>query len=86
MAREKKMNAFETLQTLFLHDLSELQQIQKRGWFMLPMTRVVKEEHLGRCCYLAEEFLTPADLGVLKQKLGLDERQWQAYKTKISGQ
>ncbi len=80
------MTPFETLQTLFLHDLAELQRLQKRRWFVLPMTRVVKEEHLGRCCYLAEEFLSQAELCVLKQKLGLDDRQWLVYKTKISGQ
>ena len=79
------MTTFETLQTLFLQDLQELRQLQKRGWLVLPMTRMVKEEHLGRCCFLAEEFLTPTDLRTLKQKVGLDERQWRAYKTKVSG-
>jgi hypothetical protein len=86
MTREKKMKPFEVLQALFLHDLAELQRLEKRGWFVLPMIRVVKEEHLGRCCYLAEEFLSPAELCVLKQQLGLDERRWLAYKTRISGQ
>ena len=82
-----KMNTFDTLQALFSHDLSELQQFRKRGWWrVLSMTRVVKEEHLGRCCYLAEEFLDSADLRTLKQQVGLDERQWSAYKTKISRQ
>ena len=80
------MNTFDTLQTLFLHDLRELHQLRKRGWRILPMTRVVKEEHLGRCCYLAEEFLSTAELCALKKEIGLDERQWRAYKSKISGQ
>ncbi len=80
------MNTFDTLQALFSHDLSELQQFRKRGWRVLPMTRVVKEEHLGRCCYLAEEFLSTAELCALKKEIGLDERQWRAYKSKISGQ
>jgi hypothetical protein len=39
------MNTFDTLQALFFHDLRELHQLQKRGWRVLPMTRVVKEEH-----------------------------------------
>lgn len=82
----KKMNTFNTLQNLFVQDLRELHQLQKRGWFVLPMTRIVKEEHLGRCCYLAEEFLSSADLSALKRELGLDERQWRAYKAKISEQ
>jgi hypothetical protein len=80
------MNTFDSLQTLFLHDLRELHQLRKRGWRVLPMTRVVKEEHLGRCCYLAEEFLSSADLGALKHELGLDEQQWHAYKAKVSRQ
>ncbi len=79
------MNIYETLQELFLRDLNELHQLQRRRWHIWPMTRIVKEEHLGRCCYLAEEFLSPTDLGVLKHTVGLDERQWHFYKVKVSG-
>jgi hypothetical protein len=79
------MNTFDTLHALLTHDIRELQQIQKRGWRVLPMTRTVKEEHLGRCCYLAEEFLSTNELCALKREVGLDERQWHAYKAKISG-
>lgn len=80
------MNAFDALQMLFVADLCELQRLRKRGWFVLPITRAVKEEHLGRCCYLAEELLPTADLCILKQKVGLDERQWRAYKAKLAAQ
>ncbi len=80
------MDTFDTLQALFSHDLSELHQLRKRGWSILPTTRTVKEEHLGRYCYLAEEFLSSADLCALKHKIGLDEREWLAYKAKISRQ
>jgi len=80
------MNTFETLQALLSHDLRELRQIRQRGWRVLPMTRVVKEEHLGRCCYLAEEFLSSTDLRALKLEVGLDEQQWRSYKEKVSGQ
>lgn len=80
------MSTFDTLQSLFLRDLSDLQQLRKRGLLVLPMSRVVKEEHLGRCCYLAEEFLSRDELHALKCRIGLDERQWHAYKCKISGQ
>ncbi len=79
------MNTFDILQILFLQDLRELHQIQKRWWLVWPMARAVKEEHLGRCCYLAEEFLSPDDLCILKHRVGLDERQWYTYKAKISG-
>jgi len=82
----KKMNTFDSLQALFLHDLQELHQLRKRGWRALSMTRVVKEEHLGRCCYLAEEFLSSEDLCTLKHDLELDEQQWCAYQAKLTGQ
>jgi hypothetical protein len=80
------MNTFDSLQELFLHDLRELHQLQKRGWRVMPMARVVKEEHLGRCCYLAEEFLSTEDLDTLKQDLEINEQQWGAYKAKLTGQ
>ena len=80
------MNTYEALHALFSSDLRELQQLRKRTWRVLPMTRTVKEEHLGRCCYLAEEFLSSAELRQLKQEVGLNEQQWRAYKTKVSGQ
>lgn len=80
------MNIFDSLEVLFLQDLRELHQLRKRGWRVLSMTRVVKEEHLGRCCYLAEEFLSSDDLDALKHELGLDEQQWRVYKAKVSGQ
>jgi hypothetical protein len=80
------MNTFTSLQALFLDDLRTLQQLQKRWWLSLSMTRTVKEEHLGRCCYLAEELLSPSDLAALKHELGLNEKQWRAYKGKLSAQ
>ncbi len=80
------MNTFDSLEALFLHDLHELRQLSKRGWYILPTTRIVKEEHLGRCCYLAEEFLSSEELDTLKQDLGLDEQQWRTYKEKLTGQ
>ncbi len=79
------MNPFETLQALFLQDMSELNQLEKRRWFFLSMTRVVKEQHLGRCCYFAEEFLSPAELRAFKKLVGLNEGQWRDYKLKVSG-
>jgi hypothetical protein len=77
---------YETVQVLFLHALHDVQEIKRRGWRVLPMTRMVKEEQLGRCCYLAEEFLSPAELSSLKEEAKLDERQWRAYKVRISRQ
>ncbi len=80
------MSTFDALQGLFLRDLRDLKELGRRGWFVLPTTRSVKEEHLGRCCYLAEEFLNSTELYTLKHELGLDERQWHTYKARISEQ
>ncbi len=75
---------YETMQVLFLRALHDVQEVQKRGWRVLPMTRIVKEEQLGRCCYLAEEFLSSAELKALKDEVKLDEQQWRAYKVCLS--
>ena len=76
------MNVVEQLQTLMIEDISELQRLQKRRWWTWPMTRIVKEEHIGRCCYLAEEFLAGTELQALKEKIGLDERpRWRELTT-----
>jgi len=75
---------YERVQVLFLQALHDVQEIQKRRWRVLPMTRMVKEEQLGRCCYLAEEFLSPVELCSLKEEAKLDDRQWRAYKARLS--
>jgi hypothetical protein len=80
------INTFKAVEVLFLQALTDVQEVQNRGWRVLPMTRVVKEEQLGRCCYLAEEFLSSDDLHELKAKAKIDERAWKAYKNRISGQ
>ncbi len=79
------MKPFDTLQALFSRDMTELHQLQKRRWFSLSMTRVVKEQHLGRCCYFAEEFLSSAELHAFKKVVGLNEQQWRDYKARVSG-
>jgi hypothetical protein len=77
---------YERVQVLLLHALHDVQEIQKRGWRVLPMTRMVREEQLGRCCYLAEEFLSPTELSALKEEARLSERQWRTYKARLSRQ
>jgi hypothetical protein len=74
----QKMNTtFESVQTLFLQVLCDVHDFRKRGF---PLRRMLKEQELGRCCYLAEEFLSPAQLRTLKDEARLDDQQWQAYK------
>ena len=79
------MSSLEQLQSLIGDDLRELHQLYRRRWFVWPMDRVVKEEHLGRCCYLAEELLSTVDLCELKASFGLNEKEWRKFKLKISG-
>ena len=79
------MKAYEKLQKQIEEDVQALQALKKRGWLVWPMDRVVKEEHLGRCCYLAEEWLSSEELEVLKERVRLDEGAWRWYKRKVSG-
>ena len=79
------MTVLEQLQNQLEDDLQALQQLKKHGWLVWPMSRIVKEEHAGRCCYLAEEFLSKEDLRRLKEKLGINEQQWRRFKVKIAG-
>ena len=79
------MKAYEKLQKQIEEDVQALQALKKRGWLVWPMDRVVKEEHLGRCCYLAEEWLSSEELKVLKERVRLDEGAWRWYKRKVSG-
>lgn len=81
----KNMSSLEQLQKLIGDDLHELHLLYRRRWFAWPMDRVVKEEHLGRCCYLAEEFLNAVDLRTLKATVGLSDEEWRKFKLKISG-
>ncbi|GCE31543.1 hypothetical protein KDA_70270 [Dictyobacter alpinus] len=79
------MSVFEQLKNLFMDDLQALRQLKKHGWFVWPMERVVKQEHLGRCCYLAEELLSEDELQQMKAQLALSNLQWHSLKTKVSG-
>jgi hypothetical protein len=79
------MSSFEQLQSLIGNDLRELHLLYRRGWFVWPMDRVIKEEHLGRCCYMAEEFLNAVDLQALKATFDINDEEWRKFKLKISG-
>ena len=79
------MSSLEQLRSLIGDDLHALHLLYQRRWFVWPMDRVVKEEHLGRCCYLAEEMLSTVDLCALKASVGLNDEEWRKFKLKISG-
>ena len=79
------MSSLDQLQNLIGEDLRALHLLYQRRWFVWPMDRVVKEEHLGRCCYLAEEMLSTVDLHALKASVGLNDDEWRKFKLKVSG-
>ncbi len=78
------MTVYERLQKRIEEDVQALQALSKRGWLVWPMDRVVKEEDVGRCCFLAEEWLTDEQLRELKKRVGLNDQLWKRYKTKVS--
>lgn len=80
------INTFKSVEVVLLQALTDVREVQSRGWRVLPMTRIVKEEQLGRCCYLAEEFLSADDLCELKAKAKINEQAWKTYKKRVSGQ
>ena len=79
------MSVYEQLKRRIVDDVQELQILKKRRWPVWPMDRMIKEEDIGRCCYLAEEWLCQTELQALKARVGLDEKQWKKYKARISG-
>jgi hypothetical protein len=81
-----QMSVYEQLQKRIVDDVQALQLLKKRRWLVWPMERVVKEEDIGRCCYLAEEWLAPTELQALKTRVGMNEKQWRRYKARLSAQ
>jgi len=65
------MKTFEELKAAFTQSCSST--IEKRR---------VKEQAIGRLCYLAEEDLSTLELTTLKRALGMNDIRWQAYKDK----
>ena len=81
--KEQVMNTYEALKAQLVKDFSELQQLPVRGR-MAQVERAFREELIGQHCYDAERSLDPSDLFMLKETLGLDERAWRAYKSKLT--
>ncbi|HEY7418544.1 MAG TPA: hypothetical protein VH593_25430 [Ktedonobacteraceae bacterium] len=44
---------------------------------------ILKEQTLGQHCCEAEEYLSDAELRLLKQELGLTDHQWHTYKANV---
>lgn len=76
------MKSFEELKTLLTQELLELEKLAG-SWPSTIGKRQVKEQEIGRHCYLAEEDLSPPELGTLKKALGITDTRWRAYKAKF---
>lgn len=74
------MTTLDLLRRQMQRDLDVATQSHGQWTPVFPHMRCVREQKVGQWCYLAEEFLTVADLVKLKDLLGLDTRQWSAYK------
>ena len=68
--------------TILTNDLHALKQLTGRDEMSL-MRCAMKEQEIGQHCYQAEENLTDKELMLLKKALGLTDKQWNSYKTKI---
>ena len=76
------MNTFETFKRRMLSELLELERLNGL-WPSTTEKRRVKEREIGRQCYLAEETLDSLELSALKDLLGVNDRQWRAYKARV---
>ena len=80
--KEKKMKAYREIKTVLTKDFFELVKLEGSDPGA-QMRHTLKEQEIGQHCTEAEEDLNPADLEWLKLALGINERKWQEYKSKV---
>jgi len=76
------MQTFEELKAVLTQELLELERLAGI-WPSTIEKRHVKEQAIGRLCYLAEEDLSQLELTTLKRALGINDTRWRAFKTKF---
>ena len=76
------MKTFEELKAVLAQELLELERLAGI-WPSTIEKRHVKEQAIGRLCYLAEEDLSTLELTTLKRALGLNDTRWRAFKAKF---
>ena len=79
---EQGVKTFEELKAALTQDLLELERLAGI-WPSTIEKRHVKEQAIGRLCYLAEEDLSSPELTTLKRALGLGDTRWRAFKAKF---
>jgi hypothetical protein len=81
--KEHEVQTYQAIKAQLMKDLTELQQLPTQGR-MAQAERAFKEELIGQHCYEAERSLDLPDLLLLQETLGLDEKAWRAYKSKLT--
>jgi hypothetical protein len=76
------MKTFEELKAVLTQELLELERLAGI-WPSTIEQRHVREQAIGRLCYLAEEDLSQLELGTLKRALGINDTRWRSFKTKF---
>ena len=76
------MKTFEELKAVLTQELLELERLAGI-WPSTIEKRHVKEQAIGRLCYLAEEDLSQLELNTLKRALGINDTRWRAFKAKF---
>ena len=76
------MKTFEELKAVLTQELLELERLTGI-WPSTIEKRHVKEQAIGRLCYLAEEDLSPLELNTLKRALGMYDTKWRTFKAKF---
>ncbi len=76
------MKTFEELKAVLTQELLELERLAGI-WQSTIEKRHVKEQAIGRLCYLAEEDLSQLELNTLKRALGINDTRWRAFKAKF---
>jgi hypothetical protein len=80
--KEQGMKTFEELKAGLTQELLELERLTGI-WPNTVEKRHVKEQAIGRLCYLAEEDLSQLELGTLKRALGVNDTRWRTFKAKF---
>jgi hypothetical protein len=76
------MKTLEEWQAELTQELLELQRLTGI-WPSTIEKRHVKEQAIGRLCYLAEEDLSALELNTLKRALGINDTRWRTFKAKF---
>ena len=79
---EQDVKTFEELKAVLTQELLELERLAGI-WPSTIEKRHVKEQAIGRLCYLAEEDLSTLELTTLKRTLGINDTRWRVFKAKF---